>query len=172
MFIAILHGTRNNTSLRGVYLINPDGIDMDLPLLEFPLSELLFARVEFAVFNSRSAADKFLSDNPPFVTGRPVANPLPTPRTPLGRSPPPPQSPPTVSPIPSRAPPTRPESTPLASTTSSSSSIDTQPLSLVASVVQLQRDKISRRTSARIQQLYTAERRKQRLAHSSDSGPS
>ena len=81
MFIAILHGTRNNTSLRGVYLLtprptpNPDGLYLDLPLLQFSLSELVFACVEFAVFNSRVAADLFLTDNPSLVPGIPVANP-------------------------------------------------------------------------------------------------
>jgi hypothetical protein len=187
MFIAILHGTRNNTSLRGVYLLtprptpNPDGLYLDLPLLQFSLSELVFARVEFAVFNSRVAADLFLTDNPPLVPGTPVAHPIPTPRTPVRRSisiPPPVHSssvsndpPPPVPPLSSRTPPTTPDPAPTPTASSSNSSPSSRS-PLVASVILLQREKIRRRTSARIQQLHNAEQRQQRLATSSDSGPS
>jgi hypothetical protein len=155
MFIAILLGTRNNSSLRGVFLLpspseilpinNPDGLCMDVSHLQFPLSELVHAGIEFAVFNSRSDAYTYLSEHPHHTipatgsppacaTHRPVPGPLPV-CTPLRNTPPPP------------------------------------PVDIVANVIKLQREKIQRRTSARIQQLQFIDRRKQNKRDKDSSPP-
>ena len=155
MFIAILLGTRNNSSLRGVFLLpspseilpinNPDGLCMDVSHLQFPLSELVHAGIEFAVFNSRSDAYTYLSEHPHHTipttgsqparaTHRPVSEPRPV-CTPLHNTPPPP------------------------------------PVDIVANVIKLQREKIQRRTSARIQQLQFIDRRKQNKRDKDSSTP-
>ena len=155
MFIAILLGTRNNSSLRGVFLLpspseilpinNPDGLCMDVSHLQFPLSELVHAGIEFAVFNSRSDAYTYLSEHPHHTipatgtttacaTSRPVSVPPPV-CTPLRNTPPPP------------------------------------PVDIVANVIKLQREKIQRRTSARIQQLHFIDRRKQNKRDKDSSPP-
>jgi hypothetical protein len=168
MFLSILNGQRNNSSCRGTYVLpprthaHPDGLCLDLPLLQFSLSELVHANIEFAVFNRRADAASYLSEYPFTVPaqGPDVRLPLTPPRPWTGtihadilaRQFSQPQS------IggdhsPNRQAPTQRRAIP-------------HPLStargILAEVIQSQRAKIERRTSARIQQLHNAQRRANR----------